>query len=552
MSNRYTRREMLRLSGRAAIFAGLIPHLCRGEKPANLSTGVVIAADPTAAQVGNKVLADGGNAVDAAAAAALTACVVSPANCGPGGYGGHATIGLARQKKITSIDFNTAAPAAARPDMFPRDSKGNVIGGINDTGWLASGVPGILAGIQMAVERYGTRPLGQLLAPAITLARQGFPVSHPMAVSLKANAAKLKAFPGSAKTLFKPDGEPYAEGDLYRNPDLAALLDTLAQRNSVDAFYRGDIAHRIAEEFQKHGGLVTAKDLADYAALEVAPLELEWNGLVIHTAPLTAGGLTVVEALNILKAMGWGREKAGAARSHGKLEALRLAWHDRYSSLGDPAKADVPVEYLLSWDYALESAKAIEKAVRQQQPLLLQTGPDTDNGTANITAVDSHGNMVAMTITHGNAFGSKVTAEGLGLTLGHGMSRFNPLPGKPNSVAPGKRPLNNMCPTVVTHRGTPVFAVGGAGGKNIPNCIYDVLWGYVGLRDSLETAMTRPRLTTEGGMAATVEQTWPADELAYLKSLDFQITQAGAGGSLARVGAVTFDPASGQCAGKLR
>lgn len=552
MSKSYTRRQMLRLSGQAALLAGLVPRLCRGEKPSATAAGLVIVSDTTAAQVGNKVLADGGNAIDAAAAAALTACVVAPQSCGPGGYGGHATIGLARQKKIISIDFNTAAPAAARPDMFPRDSSGRVIGDINDTGWLACGVPGVLAGIQLALERYGTRPLRELLAPAITLAREGFPVSRIMATALKASAAKLKTFPASAKILLKPDGQLYTEGELYRNPDLAALLETLAQRNSVDSFYRGDIARRVAEAFQKNGGLVTAQDLADYAAREVTPLELEWNSLAIHTAPLTAGGLTVIEALNFLKAMGWGREKATPARTHGKLEALRLAWHDRFALLGDPAKVDVPVQRLLSWDYALESAKAIEKAVLQQQPLLLQSGRDTDNGTMNISAVDGHGDMIAITVTHGNAFGSKVTVEGLGLTLGHGMSRFTPAPGKPNSVGPGKRPLNNMCPTVVTHRGAPVFAVGGAGGRNIPNCIYDVLWSYAGLRESLETAITRPRLSTTGGMTATVETTWPEDDLHYLTSLGYQLKKAAQGASLARVGTVSFDPASGKCEGKLR
>ena len=462
------------------------------------------------------------------------------------------TIGLAREKKITSIDFNTAAPAAARPDMFPVDNKGNVIGDINATGWLAAGVPGTLAGIQMAVERNGTRPLSELMAPAIALAREGFPVGNAMAVSGKAEAAQLKKFPGSAKALLKADGEPYKEGELYRNPDLATLLETLAKRNSMDSFYRGDIAQRLAEEFQKNGGLVTAQDLANYAAREVTPLEQEWNGFMIYTAPLTAGGLTVVEAINILKAMGWSREKAGSARMHGVLEALRLAWRDRLALLGDPAKVDAPVKRLLGWDYALDAAKAVEKAVREQRPLDRQTGKDTDKGTMNISAVDGHGNMVAMTLTQGNAFGSKVTVDGLGLTLGHGMSRFEPVPGKPNSVAPGKRPLNNMCPTVVTRHGKPMLAIGGTGGRYIPNCIFDVLWSYAGLHEPMETAMAGPRFSTQGDMRVTVEETWPADDLQYLKSLGYQVTKAAKGASLCRVGAVTFDPATGECAGKLR
>jgi gamma-glutamyltranspeptidase/glutathione hydrolase len=542
---------MLRLTGRAAMLAGLVPHICRGEKQPGISKGTVICPEPTAAQVGNKVLADGGNAVDAAVAAALTACVVASTNCGAGGYGGHMTIGLAREKKITSIDFNTVAPAAARPEMFHVDSQGNAIGGLNTTGWLAAGVPGTLAGIQLALERYGTRPLGELMAPAITLAQEGFPLSHPMAGAMKATAEQLRKFPGSAKLLLKADGQPYKEGELYYNHDLAAMLETLAKRNSVDSFYKGDIAQHIAEEFQKNGGLVTAADLASYAAREVTPLQQEWNGFEIFTAPLTAGGLTVLEAINILKAMGWSREKAGPMRTHGKLEALRLAWRDRLKLLGDPAVAKVPVRQLLSWDYALDAAKAIEKAVHEQRPLDLPVVRHEDNGTMNITAVDGHGNMVAMTLTQGSSFGSKVTVEGLGLTLGHGMSRFDPVPGRPNSIAPGKRPLDNMCPTVLTRRGKPVFAVGGAGGKHIPNCIYDVLWSYAGLHESMETAMQRPRLNTIGDLAVEVEEGWPDDDFKYLKSLGYDLKKVPLG-TLARVGAVMFDPGTGECGGALR
>ena len=549
---RYTRREMLRLTGQAAALAGLLPRICRGEKAPGVSTGVVIAADATAAQVGNKVLADGGNAVDAAAAAAFTACVVAAVSCGPGGYGGHMTIGLVREKKITSIDYNTTAPAAARANMFPTDSHGNVIGAVNATGWLAAGVPGTLAGIQMAVNRYGTRPLGELMAPAVTLAREGFPFTKILAQSTKNGEAQLKKFPGSAKVLFKPDGTLYQEGELYRNPDLAAMLETLAKRNSVDSFYRGDIAQRIAEEFQKNGGLVTAADLAAYQAREVAPLQQEWNGFEIFTAPLTAGGFTVVEAINILKAMGWHREKPGTARSHGKLEALRLAWRDRMEFLGDPSLVSVPAKHLLSWDYALESAKSIATAVKEQRPLDLHPGKDHDTGTMNICAVDRHGNMVAMTLTHGSAFGAKVTVEGLGLTLGHGMSRFDPVPGKPNSIAPGKRPLDNMCPTVLTRRGKPVFAVGGAGGRHIPNSIYDILWSYAGLHEPMETAMFRPRLSNEGDLNLLIESAWPGDELEFFRSLGYQVKLVPPGEILCRAEAVTFDPNTGECAGLLR
>ena len=421
MAKAYSRRTMLGIAGRAALLAGAAPWVCRAEKSAAISAGIVIAGDVTAAQAGQQVLADGGNAVDAAAAAALTACVVAQASCGAGGYGGHATIAPAGEKKIVSLDYNTVAPEAARADMYPLDKSGAVVGGVNSAGWLAVGVPGTLAGIQLAVERYGTRPLGELLAPAIALAREGFPVSAAFAKAILSSMVGLKHSPGAAKILLKADGSPYAAGQLYRNPALAAMLETLAKRNSVDSFYRGDIAQRFAEVSQKNGGLVTAKDLASYTALEVPPLEQEWNGFELHTAPLTAGGLTVFQAINLLKAMGWTREKAGTLRTQGKVEALRLAWRDRLSLLGDPAKTDVPVKKLLSWDYALESAKAVEKAVHDQKPLEFRPFKTSDSGTMHISAADRHGNMAAMTLTQGAAFGSKVGIEELGTPLWSGL-----------------------------------------------------------------------------------------------------------------------------------
>jgi gamma-glutamyltranspeptidase/glutathione hydrolase len=543
---------MLRMTGQAALFAGLMPRLCRGAISPALSPGTVIAADPTAAEVGNRILAVGGNAIDATVAAAFAACVTAAKSCGPGGYGGHATIAIAREKKISSLDFNTVAPAAVRPDMFPVDKKGRVVNDLNSTGWLASAVPGTLAGLQMAVDHYGTRPLAELMAPAIALAREGFPVTADMARTIETSAPQLKKFPGSLKVFFKPDGEPYQQGELYRNPDLASLLETLAKRNSVDSFYRGDIALRIAEAFQKNGGLVTAADLANYSALDVTPLKQEWNGFEIYTAPLTAGGLSVLEAINFLKAMGWSREKSGTARTHRMLEALRLAWRDRLAHLGDPAKVDVPVKRLLSWDYALESAKLIEKAVHDQHPLDLQPPAIAHNGTMNISAVDGHGNMIAITLTHGNAFGSSVTIEGLGLTLGHGMSRFEPVPGKPNSIAPGKRPLDNMCPSILTRHSKPVMALGGAGGRHIPNCIYGILCSFAGLHETMQTAMRRPRFSTQGDLDVLVEDTWPDDDFNYLKSIGYNITKAQKGASLVRAEAVTFDSSTGECAGLLR
>ncbi len=327
---------MLARTGRAVVAGAVgLPFMSLGRSGANSNvsaeTGAVIG-DVVGAQVGRKVLADGGNAIDAAVAAALTSCIAGSNRCGIGGYGGHMTVAMAGHRPV-SIDYNSMAPAAASPDMYPLDEKGNVKGQINFTGWQAAGVPGILAGMQLALDSYGTRSFRETIQPAIKLAGEGAVIDRGCAESIRVSAAVLAKDPGSAK-LYLRDGEPRKLGELLPNPELAEMLETLAQRNSVDSFYRGDIAQRIAESFQKNGGLVTVKDLAAYHARKVKPLELEWKGARIFTAPLTAGGLTVLETLAVLNALDWTGRDDSPEKTHARLEALRLAWKDRLELAG--------------------------------------------------------------------------------------------------------------------------------------------------------------------------------------------------------------------------
>jgi gamma-glutamyltranspeptidase / glutathione hydrolase len=548
MRKTYSRREMLNLTGKAVIAGALLPKvsLAAPSKPLLPSYGAV-SGDPTGTEVGEKVLADGGNAIDAVIAAALATCVVAESKCGVGGYGGHMTITLAGGKKVTCIDFNSMAPAAARPDMFSVNQKGMVKNNLNSTGWMSIGVPGTLAGMQLALDKYGTRSFRELTAPAIALARDGFPISSSMANAIRGTAPQLRHFPASAKLLLKND-EPYKAGEMFRNPDLAKMLEALAKRNSVDSFYRGDIAENITGQIKKNGGMVTAEDFAAYKACEVKPLELKWNDLTIYTAPLTAGGLSILQVLTILKAMDWAKLPAGVAKSHAMLEALRLGWRDRLALLGDPEKVEVPIKHLLSLDYAQELAKQVEQTVKDKKPLSLKIGSAPDDGTMNLSSVDRHGNMVAMTLTQGGSFGSKVTVEGLGVVLGHGMWRFEPKPGHPNSIAPGKRPLHNMCPTVVLRNGKPALAVGGAGGRMIPNSVFDVLTHYVALGETMEQSVAAPRLHNEGNMNVEVEEHWPKTEVEFFKSLGYTVKV----GKQAYVSAVSFDAKSGECHGMAR
>jgi gamma-glutamyltranspeptidase/glutathione hydrolase len=499
-----------------------------------------VLGQPEAAKAGQAVLAAGGNAVDAAVTAALVAGVVAVPGCGPGGYGGHMVIAHPRGKVI-AIDFNSTAPVAAKADMFAVDDRGRVKADANNHGWLAAGVPGTLAGLQIALDKHGTYGFAKAVAPAIRITREGFTVTKRFANGLARVASRLRKDPGSAK-LFFDKGKPPAEGSLFRNPDLADMLQTLADRGSVGSFYRGDIARKIAAAFKEGGGLVTEKDLSAYRAREIKPLTLDWLGYNIHTAPLTAGGLTILQAFATLKALGWDKwKRSDPNRTQARLEALRIAWHDRLALLGDPDHVTVPVERLLSERYARESAARVRAAVEAKKPVEASSDGRSAGGTVHLTAVDAAGMMVALTLTHGEYLGAQVTVHGLGLVLGHGVSRFDPRSGRANSIGPGKRPLHNMCPTVVTRDGRPVLALGAAGGRRIPNTVFDVLLGRLGEGLMLADAVGAPRMHTEGDKGVALEKSWPAEEVKRLKEAGYAV-RVGGGASL---NAIERDPATG-------
>jgi len=521
----------------AALTLGALTEPARG---ADAPVKGLVTGQPQAALVGNDVLAAGGNAVDAIVAAALTAGVVAVPSAGIGGYGGHLVVARP-DGKVTGIDFNSAAPAAAKPDLFRADDKGRVEGDVNQYGWLAAGVPGVLAGLQLALDRHGSKPFAELVKPAISEARGGFPVTKALAKAITTAQERFRRDPGSA-TLFFAKGEPLAEGATFKNTDLADLLQTLADKGRVDAFYKGAVADKIAAAFRKNGGLVTADDLAAYKPAEVTPLTLEWRGYTVHTPPPTAGGLTVLQALAALKALGWHEWDAkDPATVQARVEALRIAWADRLRHLGDPRHVKVPTDRLLSERYAKDSADRIRAALKDRKPVEAESDGRDARGTIHLTAADASGMMVALTFTHGEGFGAQVTVDGLGLILGHGMSRFDPRPGRANSVAPGKRPLHNMCPTVVTRDGKPVLALGATGGRRIVNTLFDVLAYRLGEGRSLSDAVKAPRVHTEGDLALALEAAWPAAVTERFKKVGYTV-RTGPGATL---NAIERDPKAG-------
>lgn len=482
---------------------------------------VAVTLAPMAARVGHDLLAAGGNAIDAAVAAALTAAVVEPASCGIAGYGAHITIALA-DGRVTCIDANTTAPKAAAADMFQVDARGRVRDESNYYGWLSAGVPGTLAGLQLALERHGNKSLGEVLAPAIRFARDGFEVPETVAVHTAIASKELEADPVS-KRIYFPHENRLTIGDTCRNVELADLLETLAERGSVETFYRGDIAQHIASEFQRNGGLVTAEDFALYEAREVQPVAISWGDDSIHTVPLTGGGSSTMQALLTLRALRWERFESPGKRYHAALEALRLAWRDRFLYFGDPEHVEVPTERLLSDDYAEQLAREVDESVKAGVPIDFDLDTFEQAGTVNVSAGDAQGNVVALTLTHGGAYGARVTVEGTGLTLGHGISRFDPRPGYANSIGPGKRPVNNMMPTVVLRRGRPVLAIGGRGGRLIPNALFSALLPFVVEGESMERSLGAPRLHTEGALSVRLDDEWSDEDAVLFKGIGYEV-----------------------------
>jgi gamma-glutamyltranspeptidase/glutathione hydrolase len=522
----FSRRRLLARTGAAVATSFFVPQILRAALRSTDAHGYVVG-EPGVEDIGARILADGGNAFDALVATALAGAITQPHQTGVGGYAAHAMIAHDGGRKLIALDANTTAPAALRADIFKPDADGKVPGRVNEFGWLASGVPGLIAGLHLVVEKFGSRPFRAALEPAIQLTRGGFRLTASAANAIKGASAQLAQDPGTAG-LYLRDGKPLAAGELCRLPELAEVLQTLARANSVEPFYRGDIAQRIAEAFQKHGGLVTAKDLAAYRARLVEPISLQLGGHTIHTCPLTCGGLTTLQMLNLLRALGWEKMPAGLARTHTQVEAMRLAWRDRLTLLGDPEFVKVPQAKLLSDDYARESAERIAAAVKSGQRLAHAVTARAHGGTLSFSAADRHGNFAALTLTHGNGFGARVSVPGLGLTLGHGMSRFDPDPAHPNAPGPGKRPMHNMVPALVTRAGRPLIAVGGRGGRKIPNSVLEFLLHSVVRGESLDAAMDAPRLHTEGDAAVEFEKSWPAGETGALKKLGYTVKTAGA------------------------
>ena len=490
--------------------------------------GAVATAHPIAAQVGVDVLKSGGNAVDAAVATGFCLNVVEPWNSSIAGHG-QMIVHMTAEGRSVAIDYGHRAPRAATADMFRvigQTIEGNGIYEVEDRanaiGHRSVGVPGITAGMCRAHDLFGSLPLEHLLEPAVHYAREGFeadPTTCLMTARFMPNLVRY----GEAARIFLTDGYPPAPGAKVVQRELADTLERIG-REGKDALYRGEIAAAIDEEMRRNGGVLRAKDLADYEAQTLQPMRSSYRGYELLGSPAPAGTITSLQTLNILESFDL-RRLAHASPEHLHLftEAARHAFADRYSFVGDPDFEPAPLDGILSTEYAREIALSIDREAagleeeRELQPWVayadsplhdpwrydpqprperaVTASPPSDGDcTTHLSVIDRDRNMVACTQTAVGGFGSGVVVPGTGVLLTNGMVVFNPMPGAANSIAGYKRGLNNMAPVLLLRDGKPFLSVGAPGGRRIICRIAHVVSNIVDFGMSIQEAITAPSI----------------------------------------------------------
>jgi gamma-glutamyltranspeptidase/glutathione hydrolase len=468
--------------------------------PVEGTHGMVVSAQRLASEVGLTVLKKGGNAVDAAVAMGYALAVVHPC-CGNLGGGGFMLIHLARGEDVV-LDFRETAPLAATRDMY-LDASGKPMPAASTRGYKAVGVPGTVYGLDMALRRYGTMSRAEVMAPAIALAREGFVLSKPD-VEILGTGTQAFAAESDIASIFLKDGKPFEGGDRLIQADLANSLTQIA-RDGPDAFYRGPIAEAIVAAGKSEGGLLSLEDFRRYVAVERAPIRCNYHGFDILSAPPpSSGGTTICEILNIAAGLPLASEGFhSAAAVHNLVEAMRRAFLDRNNRLGDPAFVDNPLKELLSPDYAAKLRAGIDPDRATPSTVLHSELGKEGHQTTHYSVVDSAGNAVGVTYTLNSYFGAKVMAPGTGIFLNDEMDDFTAKPGAPNmfglvqgdanAIAPGKRPLSSMSPTLLMRDGRVVLLLGSPGGPRIITAVVEVINNVIDYGMDVQSAVDAPR-----------------------------------------------------------
>lgn len=477
-------------------------------KPVAGERGMVVSQNTAASETGAEILRQGGNAVDAAVATALALAVTLP-RAGNIGGDGFMLVHLAEEGRTVAIDYRSTAPAAAVLDAY-LDADGKVDGAT--AGYRAPGVPGTVAGLALAHQRYGRLPWATLVEPAIRLAADGVVLSADEAFALDWGKERLARSAAGAAVFLHPDGSALRAGERLVQPDLAWTLQQIAT-DGADAFYRGEIAQRLDAGMRRHGGLLRYEDLANYRAIEREPLVGSYRGVqVVTTPPVSGGGAGIVAMLNLLEHVDMAGFGAGSADAlHHLAEAMKLAWRDRARYAGDPGYVEVPLAGMTSKDYAAKRASLIAadraapvESVEAGDPFAFES-PDTTH----FSVVDADGNAVSNTYTIGSDFGSGVMIEGTGFLLGNLIGNFSLAAQaaaradgqarSANQLEPGRRPVSSMAPTMLLRDGRPWLVTGSPGGNTIPGTVVQTIVGVVDFGMGIAEVASAPRLHQEMG-----------------------------------------------------
>ena len=465
--------------------------------------GAVAAGPEEAARVGARILAAGGNAMDAAAAASLVCCMLAPQSTGVGGYVLAAVVLEGGSGRVWSLDANAVAPAGARADIYQVQPRPAGVGGINEDeydcqvqgnanvhGPLAVAVPGQMGGMGLLWERWGRLEWPQIVAPSLQLLAEGFPYGEGLAGSVRGEQEVIRRFEPTGQHLM-PAGRLPEPGDIWHRPDMEKTLERLAAAGWRD-FYEGELGRRIADYIQGAGGVLTRADMAGFAPRLSEPYAVSYRDARVYGPILPNGCFSSLQALQLLECFDPVPEDQ-VRYWHGLAEVLKLAWRDRLVYAADPDFVDVPIERLLSKEYAAGRAETLRQFPHYVDRLNWGGSPRAASETLHVSAADVEGNVVSATISQGGTFGSCVTVPGTGIILGHGMCRLDPRPGRANSVAPGKRPLNNTAPMILRLPDRDV-GIGMPGGRRIISVAVRLAQQLVDFKASAYAAAAAPRM----------------------------------------------------------
>lgn len=520
--------------------------------PVKGENGMVTAIEPLAARAGRDILAQGGNAVDAAVATGFALAVTHP-EAGNIGGGGFMMISLPELDEVIALDYREAAPAAAYRDMLLNED-GDYDPDRAIYSYLGTGVPGSVMGMTEALKKYGTLPLKQVMAPAIKLAEDGYILNYAKEEAFSSNIEDLKRDPSTAEFFFKADGTPYKMGERLRQTVLARTLNIIAEQGAK-GFYEGEIADLIVAEMKSNRGLITLEDLKNYKAIERKPIIGTFRGHDIYTMPpASSGGIHLVQMLNILegydlKSMGHNSADYIAT----VVETMRRAYADRSEYLGDPAFTDVPVEELIDKAYAdkLRSQINIKQASLSTDVKPGLEAPYESPQTTHYSVMDKNGGAVSVTTTINLAYGGGGSVDGAGFFLNNEMDDFSAKPNTPNAfgliggvanqIEPGKRPLSSMTPTIVQQDGEVVLVTGSPGGSTIINIVMQMVLNVIEFDMNIAEASTAPRfhhqwlpdvMTSEVGISR--------DTLDILRARNFILPTTPTNFTLGRTNSITY------------